>query len=170
VSAVGWTVWFVSCRQSTICELEAHRAFNTVVMYVYVIGSGDKFEFRASNVVQALQLDVDNVANSSGRDLHFKISHAWPCWMDRSVGSMRAIGLLIRCPMGRRHRLYWLISISPQLGLQMKPSRKRSLMSYFVGLPCAFFDVARTEQDLAVLERLPGMGCSSLCCKRDVSY
>jgi len=117
-----------------------------------LIGQATQFESEASNVVQALQTRVDNVAKRSAAiafkdkprvamlewiDPLFNAGH-WTPELVAMAGGIDCLGNLNK----------------PSVGLADEALREAQPDVLFVAL-CGF-DVARTEQDLPLLERLPG--------------
>lgn len=117
-----------------------------------LIGQATQFESEASNVVQALQTRVDNVAKRSAAiafkdkprvamlewiDPLFNAGH-WTPELVAMAGGIDCLGNLNK----------------PSVGLADEALREAQPDVLFVAL-CGF-DVARTEQDLPLLKRLPG--------------
>jgi len=117
-----------------------------------LIGQATQFESEASNVVQALQTRVDNVAKRSAAiALKDKPRVAMLEWIDPLFNAGHWTPELVAMAGG----IDCLGNLNkPSVGLADEALREAQPDVLFVAL-CGF-DVARTEQDLPLLERLPG--------------
>jgi len=117
-----------------------------------LIGQATQFESEASNVVQALQTRVDNVSKRSAViALKDKPRVAMLEWIDPLFNAGHWTPELVAMAGG----IDCLGNLNkPSVGLTGEAVREAHPDVLFVAL-CGF-DVARTEQDLPLLERLPG--------------